>query len=68
MIRRVTRSTANVTREPGESEAQYWSSIPDLSQIEREQAEALQITRMATSVPEQNGNMETELQPPQLFN
>ena len=39
--RRVTRSTANVQRETGESEAQFWSSIPDPSQIEREQAKAL---------------------------
>ena len=28
--RRITRSTANVQREPGESEVQFWSSIPDL--------------------------------------
>ena len=50
--RRITRSTANVQREPGESEAQYWSSIPDPNQIEREQAEALRMARMATNVTE----------------
>ena len=52
--RRITRSTANVRREPGESEEQYWSSILDPNQIEREQAEALRMARMATNVTEQN--------------
>ena len=52
--RRITRSTANIQREPGESEVQYWSSIPDPNQIEREQAEALRMARMATDVTEQN--------------
>ena len=39
--RRITRSTGNVQREPRESEEQFWSSIPDPNQIQREQAEAL---------------------------
>ena len=51
--RRITRSTANVQRDPGESEAQYWSSIPNPNQIERDQAEALRMERIATNVPEQ---------------
>ena len=61
--RRITRSTANVQRDPGESEAQYWSSIPDPSQIERDQAEALQMARMGTNVQEQSGLMEMDIQP-----
>ena len=61
--RRVTRSTANVRRELGESKAQYWSSIPNPSQIERGQVEAVRMTRYAMSAPEQNRTMEMELQP-----
>ena len=60
--RRVMRSTANARREPGESEAQYWSSILDPNQIEREQAEALRMARLATSV-EQSQPMEMDTQP-----
>ena len=61
--RRVTRSTANIRREPGESEAQYWSSIPNPSQIERGQVEALRMTRYAMNATDQNRTMEMELQP-----
>ena len=61
--RRITRSTANIRRELGESEAQYWSSIPDPNQIEREQAEALRMARMATNVTEQNRLMGMDTQP-----
>ena len=61
--RRVTRSTAHIWREPGESEAQFWSSIPDSNQIEREQAEALRMARMAMSVAEQNQFMGMDTQP-----
>ena len=61
--RRVTRSTANVQRETGESEAQFWSSIPDPSQIEREQAEALRVARLATIAPNQTGLGEMDTQP-----
>ena len=56
--RRITRSTVNIQRDPGESEAQYWSSIPDPNQIERDQAEALRMAWRAMNVPEQNGLME----------
>ena len=65
--RRVTRSTANIRREPGESETQYWSSIPDPSQIERGQAEALRMTRYTTNATDQNRTMETEIQTPKIF-
>ena len=61
--RRITRSTANIRREPGESEAQFWSSIPDPNQIEREQAEALRVARIATSALEQTGLREMDIQP-----
>ena len=47
--RRVTRSTTNSRQEQPKSEVQYWSSIPDPSQIERGQVEALQLARQATS-------------------
>ena len=60
--RRITRSTANIQREPGELEAQYWSSIPDLNQIEREQVETLRMARIATSVQEQSRLMEMDMQ------
>ena len=47
-----------------ESEAQYWSSVPDPNQIEREQAEALRMARYATNPSQQNRttNMETDPQ------
>ena len=61
--RRVTRSAANIQRETGESEAQFWSSIPDPSQIGREQAEALHVARLATSAPNQTGLREMDTQP-----
>ena len=61
--RRVTRSTANIRREPGGSEAQYWSSIPNPSQIERGQVEALHMTRYAKSATDQNRTMEMVFQP-----
>ena len=61
--RRITRSTANVRRDPEELEAQYWSSIPDPNQIERDQAEALRMARIATNVSEQGGLMEMDTQP-----
>ena len=53
----------NIQRETGESEAQFWSSIPDLSQIEREQAEALQVARLTTRAPNQTGLGEMDTQP-----
>ena len=56
------RVTTNARREPGESEAQYWSSIPDPNQIAREQAEAIRMARLATSV-EQSRPMEMDTQP-----
>ena len=61
--RRVTRSTTNARRGPGESEAQYWSSIPDPSQIERDQAEALRMTRYATNATDQRRTTDRELEP-----
>ena len=60
--RRVTRSTSNVQRGTGESEAQFWNSVPDPSQIEREQAEALRVARLATGAPNQTGLRETDTQ------
>ena len=42
---------------------QYWSSIPDPNQIEREQAEALRMVRMAMNVTEQNRLMGMDTQP-----
>ena len=59
---RVTRSTTNHRREQPESEAQYWSSVPDPSLIERGQVEALQLARQATS-SEPNWPVEGGLQP-----
>ena len=53
----------NIQREPGESEAQFWSSIPDPNQIEREQAEALLVARIATSAPEQTALREIDILP-----
>ena len=61
--RRITRSNANIRREPGESEAQFWSSIPDPNQIEREQAEALRMARLATNTAEQTQLMGMDAHP-----
>ena len=47
--RRVTRSTSNVTRNPGESEGAFWSRMIDPTEIERGQAEAIRAARRAGS-------------------
>ena len=47
--RRVTRSTSNITRNPGESEGAFWSRMIDPTDIERGQAEAIRAARRAGS-------------------
>ena len=47
--RRVTRSTSNVTRNPGESEGAFWGRMIDPTDIERGQAEAIRAARQAAS-------------------
>ena len=47
--RRVTRSTSNIARNPGESEGAYWGSIIDPTAIERDRAEAIRAARRAAS-------------------
>ena len=61
--RRITRSNTNARREPRESEAQYRSSIPDPSRIERDQAEALRMTRYATGATNQDTTEEMGAEP-----
>ena len=65
--RRVTRSTTNARRGPGESDAQYWSSIPDPSQIERDQVVALRMTKYVTNATDQGRTMEMEVEPQSYF-
>ena len=47
--RRVTRSTSNVTRNPGESEGAFWGRMIDPTDIERGQAEVIRAARRAAS-------------------
>ena len=47
--RRVTRSTSNVSRNPGESEGAFWGRMIDPTAIERDRAEAIRAARRATS-------------------
>ena len=61
--RRITRSATNSRREQLKSEAQYWSSVPNPSQIERGQVEALHLARQAASTVEPNWISDAGLQP-----
>ena len=47
--RRVTRSTSNMIRNPGESEGAFWGRMIDPTDIERGQAEAIRAARRAGS-------------------
>ena len=47
--RRVTRSTSNIIRNPGESEGAFWGRMIDPTDIERGQAEAIRAARRAGS-------------------
>ena len=46
---RVTRSTSNATRNPGETEGAFWGRMIDPTDIERGQAEAIRAARRAAS-------------------
>ena len=47
--RRVTRSTSNARRNPGETEGTYWGRVIDPTDIERGQVEGIRAVRRATS-------------------
>ena len=47
--RRITRSTSNITRNPGEPEGAFWGRMIDPTDIERDRAEAIRAARRAAS-------------------
>ena len=61
--RREAISTASTRQQLAESETQYWSSVLDPMQIERGQAEALQLARQATTIADPDWTTDAGLQP-----